>query len=280
MRVCEALQSLEKFFSQKKIETPKTDAELLLAFVLGCKRLDLFLHWENLLSESQLDALRALSLRRGKREPLQYITGSVDFFGQAIRVDSRVLIPRPETEELIFQLKAFFAQKQPVRGLDLGTGSGAIAIALASIFPEITMIATDISKEALDLAYDNALQNRLQERIQFVHSDWFQNVRGTFDVIVANPPYLSEKEVQEAQPEVRVYEPKGALISAENGLKDLKWIIKEARHYLNPQGVLVLETGLNQHPSLTDYAKELGYAKVKSSKDLTQRDRFLWCWIN
>ena len=197
MRVCEALQSLEKFFSQKKIETPKTDAELLLAFVLGCKRLDLFLHWENLLSESQLGTLRALSLRRGKREPLQYIIGSVDFFGQTIQVDSRVLIPRPETEELVFQLKAFFEQKTPTRGLDLGTGSGVIAIALASIFPEITMTAADISKEALDLAYDNALQNRLQERIQFVHSDWFQNVHGTFDVIVANPPYLSEEEVQE-----------------------------------------------------------------------------------
>ena len=129
MRVCEALRSLVDFFEGKSIETPKTDAELLMAFVLKCKRLDLFLNYERELSKEELGILRQLSVRRGHREPLQYLVGTVDFFGQTLKVDSRVLIPRPETEELVYQIQQRLQGTSKQNGLDLGTGSGAIAIA-------------------------------------------------------------------------------------------------------------------------------------------------------
>ena len=280
MRVCEALKSLVDFFAKKSIETPKTDAELLLAFVLGCKRLDLFLNYERELSESELALLRQLSIRRGHREPLQYLVQSVDFFGQMLKVDARVLIPRPETEELVYQLQQRLQGSSVQKGLDLGTGSGAIAIALVALGCCQKMVAVDASPEALDLAYDNAVENNLADRIQFVCSSWFEKVNGMFDFIVSNPPYLTEAEFQEAQPEVRIFEPKSALVAAEDGLRDLKQILKDAVEHLNPEGFIVCETGLNQHKILKEYAFQCGYKRVNSTLDLTHRERYFWAWLN
>jgi protein-(glutamine-N5) methyltransferase, release factor-specific len=280
VRVCEALKSLVDFFARKSIETPKTDAELLLAFVLKCKRLDLFLNYERELSKNELELLRRLSVRRGHREPLQYLLESVDFFGQTLKVDARVLIPRPETEELVYQIQQRLQGRVVQKGLDLGTGSGAIAIALTALGCCKQMVAVDVSPEALDLAYDNAAENNLTERIRFVCSSWFEKVSGTFDFIVSNPPYLTEKEFQEAQPEVRVFEPKSALVAAEDGLKDLKQILKDAVEHLIPGGFVVCETGLNQHKILKEYAFQCGYKRVNSTQDLTHRERYFWAWLN
>lgn len=280
MRVCEALNSLVDFLAKKSVETPKTDAELLLSFVLKCKRLDLFLNYERELSQNETDLLRRLSIRRGHREPLQYLVGSVDFFGQTLKVDSRVLIPRPETEELVYQIQQRLQGRVVQKGLDLGTGSGAIAIALVALGCCEQMTAVDVSPEALDLAYDNAVENNLASRIQFVCSSWFEKVNGKFDFIVSNPPYLSEKELQEAQPEVRIFEPKSALVASENGLKDLKQILKGATEHLNPSGFVVCETGLEQHKILKEYAFQCGYKRVNSTQDLTHRERYFWAWLN
>lgn len=280
MRVCEALKSLVDFFAKKSIETPKTDAELLLAFVLKCKRLDLFLNYERELSKQQLELLRQLSVRRGHREPLQYLVGSVDFFGQVLKVDTRVLIPRSETEELVYQIQQRLQDSSVKTGLDLGTGSGAIAIALVALGCCERMTAVDVSPEALDLAYDNAAENNLADRIRFVCSSWFEKVSGTYDFIVSNPPYLTEAEFLEAQPEVRSFEPKSALVAAEDGLKDLKQILKDAVSYLNPDGFIVCETGLNQHKILKEYAFQCGYKRVNSTQDLTHRERYFWAWLN
>ena len=280
MRVCEALKSLVEFFARKSIETPKTDAELLLAFVLKCKRLDLFLNYERELSKSELDLLRQLSVRRGHREPLQYLTESVDFFGQILKVDNRVLVPRPETEELVYQIQQRLQGASVQNGLDLGTGSGAIAIALVALGCCEQMTAVDISPEALALAYDNATENNLADRIRFVCSSWFEKISGKFDFIVSNPPYLTEEEFQEAQPEVRVFEPKSALVAAENGLKDLKQILKGAVDHLKPEGFIVCETGLDQHKILKEYAFQCGYKRVNSTLDLTHRERYFWAWLN
>ena len=280
MRVCEALGALVGFFSKKSIETPKADAELLLAFVLKCKRLELFLDLDRELSNEELKVLRCLSIRRGRREPLQYLLGTVDFFGQILQVDSRVLIPRPETEELVYQIRQRL-QRIPVQcGLDLGTGSGAIAIALIALGCCEKMTAVDVSPEALDLAYDNAVKNGLMDRIQFVHSFWFEKIKEKFDFIVSNPPYLSEDEFRWAQPEVRLFEPKNALVADENGVKDLKQILKEAVHYLKPEGFIVCETGLDQHEILKEYAFQCGYKRVNSTQDLTHRERYFWAWLN
>lgn len=279
MRVGEALTSLVDFFKKKGVESPSVDAEWLLASVLNCSRLDLYaVNYDRTLSKTQIEQLRSLSVRRGRREPLQYILGSVDFYGQKLSVDDRVLIPRPETEELIYQLQQYWGDKAPRRGLDLGTGSGAIAIALTSLYPHLQMTATDISISSLDLAMENAESNRVDKQIKFVHSCWFQKLHETFDFIISNPPYLTQKEVDEAAPEVRLFEPMQALISAENGLADLKHIIAEARSFLKPKGMLVLETGLEQHEILADWAQKSGFVQTKTTLDLSRRERYFWCW--
>lgn len=279
MRVSEALASLSSFFKKKGIKTPNVDAEWLLAFVLKCNRIDLYaIHYDFILSKAQIEQLRKLSIRRGRREPLQYILGHVDFYGQKLIVDERVLIPRPETEELIYQLQQYWRDKFPTKGLDLGTGSGAIAIALASLYPQLQMTAIDSSIPSLDLAMENAVANRVDKQIKFVHSSWFQKIHETFDFIVANPPYLTQKEVEEAAPEVRLFEPMHALVSAENGLADLKHIIKEAHAFLKPKGLLVLETGLSQHSELTHWAQKFGFVQTKTTLDLSHRERYFWCW--
>ena len=280
MRVCEALKSLVDFFTKKSIETPETDAELLLAFVLKCKRLELFLNYERELSQAETDTLRRVSVRRAHREPLQYLIGSVDFFGQILKVDSRVLIPRPETEELVYQIQQRLQGTSVQNGLDLGTGSGAIAIALVALGCCKQMTAVDASPEALDLAYDNASENNLSDRIRFICSSWFEKVKGKFDFIVSNPPYLTENEFQEAQPEVRVFEPKSALVADENGLKDLKRILKDAVEHLKSEGFIVCETGLEQHKILKEYAFQCGYKRVNSTLDLAHRERYFWAWLN
>lgn len=279
MRVSEALASLVGFFKKKGVETPNVDAEWLLASVLNCSRLDLYaVNYDHSLSKAQIEQLRNLSVRRGCREPLQYILGSVDFYGQKLVVDDRVLIPRPETEELIYQLQQYWGDKAPQKGLDLGTGSGAIVIALTSLYPHLQMTATDISIPSLELAMENAEANHVDKRIKFVHSSWFQKLHGTFDFIISNPPYLTKKEVEEAAPEVRLFEPMQALVSLEKGLADLKHIIAEAHSFLRPKGMLVVETGLKQHAILADWAQKNGFVQTKTTLDLSHRERYFWCW--
>ena len=162
--------------------------------------------------------------------------------------------------------------------LDLGTGSGAIAIALAALFPSIKLTAVDCSAEALAVAEKNSIENNVRDRISFVQSDWFENVEGTFDVIISNPPYVSEEEYRSLQPEVRCFEPKGALTAGEEGLADLKHILSKAPEYLKRGGFLVMETGCTQHTALHAYEKTLGYAKTQSTLDLSHRERYFWAW--
>ncbi len=278
MRVCEALTSLADYLSKKHIDNPKTDAEFLLSFVLKCKRLELFLNYEKILSSAQIDLLRDFSIRRAHHEPLQYIIGDVDFYGQHLKVDRRVLIPRPETEELVYQIQQYWQGNVPEKGLELGVGSGAIIIALTALNPKLMMIGVDISKEALSIAYDNAIDNRVNTRIQFLHSSWFEKIKGTFDFIVSNPPYLTQEEYEHAQEEVRLFEPYNALVAKDKGLQDLKTILKDGIKHLNKGGFVVLETGLNQHRTLAAYAKQCGYKTTRSTLDLLKRERYFWAW--
>ena len=295
MRIAEALQSLTVYLGRYGIEHSGTEAEWLLSFVIGCKRLELFLMPEQVLTAEQTERLRALSVRRARREPLQYIVGEVDFFGQKLTVDKRVLIPRPETEELVYQVRGYLEEKffkessgssdsaekerKSLTILDLGTGSGAIAIALSVLFPSIKLTAVDCSAEALAVAEKNSIVNNVRERISFVQSDWFSNIKGTFDVIISNPPYVSEEEYRSLQPEVRCFEPKSALTAGEEGLADLKHILSKAPVFLKRGGLLVMETGCTQHTALHAYAKTLGYAKTQSTLDLSHRERYFWTWV-
>lgn len=274
----EVIKKTADFFGTKGIESPRLNAELLIGHALGLKRMQLYVQFERMLSDAELETLRPLVRRRGQREPLQYIVGTVEFCGLKLKADRRALIPRPETELLVETVAAQCAEAPPARVLDLGTGTGAIALALAARWPVAVVTAIDSSAEALALARENAIALGLSDRVAFIESNWFAGLppNGRFDLIIANPPYLSEMEVSAAAPEVRDYEPISALEAPENGLADLLAILCTAPEFLAKSGWLALETGAEQHGRLKQWATDNGWGKIESMPDLTGRDRFLF----
>lgn len=262
------------YFAGKGVPNPKLDADLLIAHVLGLKRLDLYLDIERPLTDAQLSVLRPLVKRRAAREPLQYVLGTTEFCGMKLKVDSRALIPRQETEELVEQIRDRIVAA-PQRILDLGTGSGAIAIALAITYPEAEVWATDQSEAALELANENAQSHVFGKPIQFRPGSWWDAIpQGTrFDLIVSNPPYLTEAEMQTAEPEVVANEPSDALVAGADGLGDLRQIIAAARSHLKDGGMLALETGIAQHEALGQFCAEAGL-KGQGIADMSGRPRF------
>ena len=275
--VLEILQKCTAYFSEKGIETPKLDAELLLAHALDCKRLDLFLRFEEPLTEAKLAPFRDMVRRRAKREPLQHIIGNVDFFGLKLKCDARALIPRNETEELCEIATAKFPNyNAEISILDMGTGSGAIALAMASVFKNAKIDAVDFSDNALSLAKENA--ENLKLNINIFKSDWFENVENKYNLILTNPPYLTDKEVEESAPEVRKFDPHSALASQDEGMYDLRKILSQASQYLKEGGIIVCECGLNQPQILAKEAVEkYGFAEADTAPDLSKRERFLIC---
>lgn len=267
----------EPFFAEKGIANPSLETDLILAHALGLKRLDLYLDLDRPLTEAQLEDLRPLVKRRAAREPLQYILGTVEFAGLNLSVDSRALIPRPETEELADLLRRRLQETPPARILDLGTGSGALALALAQSFPAADVTATDASAEALELARENALSNSLADRIRFLEGSWWDALPPgeTFELIVSNPPYLTAEEMQTAAPEVVDHEPHSALAAGSDGLDDLRVILASAAPHLAKGGLLSLETGIAQGASLHSLAKEKGLVG-ELLEDLDQRPRFFF----
>jgi release factor glutamine methyltransferase len=278
LTILEVLKRTTEFFEEKGIGNAKLNAELILAHGLGLpKRMDLYLQFDRPLEESELDGIRPLVKRRGSREPIQYIESRVDFMGVDFKVDSRVLIPRPETEELVERTGDWLQDFPPRRILDLGTGCGVIALSLARMFPESGILATDVSADALALAQENAAAQGLAERVQFLEADWFSGVVGTFDLIVSNPPYLAQAEFDQAESEVRNHEPHEALVSSgANGEGCLLAILSGAVTVLNDSGLLAMETGISQREILESKAVALGYAEFLQEADLSGRDRFFF----
>lgn len=267
----------EPFFAEKGIESPSLEIDLILAHALGLKRLDLYLDLDRPLTEAQLEALRPLVKRRAAREPLQYILGAVEFGGLELMVDPRALIPRPETEELYALLRHRLQEGPPAGILDLGTGSGALALALAQSFPVAQVTATDASTEALDLARKNAQNNQLTERIRFLEGSWWDALPpgASYDLIVSNPPYLTESEMKTAAPEVASHEPHTALAAGIDGLDDLRILLAGANAHLAEGGLLALETGIAQGDALHALAQENGL-QGEVLEDLNQRPRFFF----
>jgi release factor glutamine methyltransferase len=269
------LKKSEKFLRKKGISNARFDSECILTKALGCKRIDLYLNYMANLSDAQLGAIRILLTRRARHEPLQYLLGRWPFYDLMLNVDRRTLIPRPETEELVELLM----KKRSKHGdtslsiLDLGTGSGAIALSLAKYFRRARVHAIDISLEALSLARENAAINSIAN-VTFVQSDWYSNIAGQFDIIVSNPPYLSEAEWEHSQPEIRIFEPKLALVSEDEGNGDIVRIIDQSVKFLRGDGILALETGELRHRALLEFAKTK-FHTVESSKDRALKDRFI-----
>jgi release factor glutamine methyltransferase len=280
--VLDILKKTTDFFASKGVDHPRLNAELLLGHALGLKRMDLYLQFERPLTEQDLEKIRPLVRRRVQREPLQYILGETEFCGLRLRVDRRALIPRPETELLVEKIIALLSSAAPAEILDLGTGSGAIALALSRAFPSARVTAVDSSEACLALAGENATAAGLMERVHLVQSDWFSAFPSgqVFDLIVANPPYLSPAEVAETTPEVRGFEPTTALAPKDglDGLEDLRRIIAAAPPFLRAGGLLALETGPAQHTELLALTTTAGFVRSSSEQDLTERDRFVFAW--
>lgn len=276
LTVLEIIKRSTEFLQKHGVESPRLNAELLVGHALGLKRMQLYLQFERPLAETELAKIRPLVKRRSEREPLQYIVGTTEFSGLTLKVDRRALIPRPETELLVEIAKEKCAPP-PARVLDLGTGSGALALALAKLFLEARVTAVDVSPDALALARENAAALGLAERVAFVSSDWFAALPADdrFELIVANPPYLTDAETRETTPEVQKFEPWNALSSGPAGTEALAVIVREARTRLAPGGWLICETGIAQHAQLLEWMRAAGYASVESRKDLTGRDRFV-----
>ncbi|KRP35586.1 MAG: protein-(glutamine-N5) methyltransferase, release factor-specific [Opitutaceae bacterium BACL24 MAG-120322-bin51] len=275
LTIREIKERTEAFFKSKGVPNARLNTDTLIAHSLGVKRLDLYLDLDRPLTEAQLAALRPLVKRRAEREPLQYIVGTVDFCDMELKVDRRALIPRYETEELV-ELVCEALSENPKMILDLGTGSGALALAFAKKYPEASVDAVDLSAEALSLAKENTVAQGLEARVTLHEGSWLCPLGSgeqRYDLIVSNPPYLTEEEMTTAEPEVVAYEPHSALVSGGDGLDDLRLIFKDAAAHLQPGGLLALETGIAQTEALNALC-EAGGLKGESLEDLSGRPRF------
>ncbi len=279
LTVLEIIRKTTDFLEAKGVESPRLNAELLIGHVLGLPRMQLYLQFERLLTEPELALIRPLVKRRSQREPLQYILGGTEFFHLRLKIDRRALIPRPETERLC-ELISQRLSTPPAAILDLGTGSGAIALGLAAFYSSAMVTALDVSEEALALARENSEALGLSGRVRLLHSDWFAALEPgeRFDLVVANPPYLSGRETAASLPEVRQHEPSMALSSGADGTEALLHIIAEAPRFLTVAGLLALETGIDQHVVLRERAAGVGFARIESLRDLNDRDRYLLAW--
>ncbi|MFW5951597.1 MAG: peptide chain release factor N(5)-glutamine methyltransferase [Gemmatimonadota bacterium] len=262
----------------KGVEDARLDAELLLAHVLGVRRLDLYLQFERPLEPDEVEAYRAVVRRRAAREPLQYITGEAHFRELTLRVDPRVLIPRPETEVLVGAVLEW-ASARGVGGvaLDLGTGSGAIALSLLAEGPFERVVATDVSDGALELAGQNAARAGVAARLELRPGPLYEPIGGgeEYDVIVANPPYVPDSERDGLMAEVRDHEPEVALFAGPRGLDVIEGIVRGAPAHLVEGGLVALEVGLGQASAVATLMRSGGFAEPRILKDLTGRERMV-----
>ena len=264
--------------AEKGVEEARLDAELLLAHVLGIRRLDLYLQFERPLEPDEVAAYREAIRRRGAREPLQYITGEAAFRELTLTVDPRVLIPRPETEVLV-EVVLEFGPGVGLGGtvLDLGTGSGAIALSLLHEGPFGRVVATDTSEGALEVAAANAEAAGLSHRLELRHGSLWEPIGDgeEFHVIVSNPPYVADRDRDTLEPEVRDHEPAGALLAGEDGLDVIRAIVAGARAHLAAGGLLALEVGLGQAGAVAALFRDAGFPAPRVATDLTGRERIV-----
>jgi release factor glutamine methyltransferase len=269
----EVLQSTTAYFRRHEIENPRLNAEQLLAHTLRLSRMDLYLEFERNLTENELRPLRDLVKRRGQGEPLQHLLGTVEFCGHTFAIDKRAMVPRPETEELVELLQSRVENRKS-KIIDLGTGSGVIALSLAAEFPEAETYAIDISEDALSLARENAAQLRLSERVRFQKSDLLENLSERFDLIVANLPYISMQDRHLLAREV-LHDPEVALFGGPSGDELVRKLIEQAPAHLEPGGLLALEIGLGQAEGLSDFLRQKNYHDIELKKDYSGISRFL-----
>jgi len=273
----DALRSAARRLELAGVPDPRLEAELLLARLLGTDRGGLVARRRDALDSDRAAGYEEWVSRRERREPLQHITGVQEFYGVELSVDRRALIPRQETECVV---DAVLALELPRRAqvADIGTGSGCIAIALALNRRDLDLFALDRSADALQLATENAVRHDVEERIDFVLGDlasppesWWEKM----DVVVSNPPYVREDEIEQLQPEVRDFDPREALVSGPTGLESYRRLLRSALDLLRPEGSVVLELGWDQAASVRQLAAEAGFRGIEVRPDLRSVPRVL-----
>jgi len=276
MKIAQQIENAVEAFLSSGLPTPRLDAEVLLASFLGKDRTWLFVHSDRDMSVPETEGFRTWVARRQQGEPVAYLVGHREFWSLEFAVDSRVLIPRPDTEILVEEvLNVPALNRAPCPDiLELGTGSGAIAVSLASERPDARITATDISPEALAVAAANAARNLRNSRIEFLQGDLFSPVQGDFDVIVSNPPYIAAEDFPRLSSEIRNFEPRQALLAGRAGMDFYSDIIPQAARYLKPEGWLLLEIGDGQQQLVEDLLSRSGlYREVAFRKDYAGRWR-------
>lgn len=269
--VLRVLQWTTDYLAQKGVARGRLDAELMLSDTLDLDRVGLYLNYDRPLAPSELGAFRERVGRRGRREPLQYILGRTEFWSLPILVTPAVLIPRADTEVLVEE--ALKRAECPCSILDVGTGSGAIAVALAHELPAAVVTAVDVSAEALAVAAENVRANGVEGGVRLQQADLGALPGGPYDQIVANPPYIPEGELAELMPEVRDFEPHLALCGGADGLDCYRHLLPAAAACLKPAGWLLLEVGCGQAPQVLELLRENGFDDRFTARDLSGIER-------
>lgn len=283
MTVLEVIQRSSDFLARKGVDSPRLQIELLLAHLLQMPRMKLYLNFDRVLAEPELETLRGLVRRRSEREPLQHILGSTSFCGYEMAVNRDVLIPRPETEllaELACRLLPSPSTSTSTSApavLDFGTGTGCMAIVIAARSPAAEVHALDVSERALEVARRNAERHGLAGRIRFHHGDGFGALPGDlrFDLVVSNPPYIARAEIETLEPEVRDHDPRLALDGGADGLDFYRRLASEAGRWLRPEGRLGLELGDGQRPAVAGLLEQAGWEVLQVEKDYAGKERIL-----
>jgi release factor glutamine methyltransferase len=274
-----ARRSLADRFAQAGIESAEADARLLIAHALDVERATVMTHGERLLSDQEMAAIDALAVRRLRREPVARIVGSREFWSLSLTLTPDVLVPRPDTETVVEAaldtISREATQLEPLRLLDIGTGSGALLLALLSELPNATGTGTDISTAALDVARANAMRHALETRCSFVACNIAAGVQGRFDLIVSNPPYVARADLPTLDAEVRNYDPALALDGGEDGLDFYRAIAVDVRRLLADGGRLIVELGAGQEPAVRSIFTDAGLAPDAAYEDLARIPRAL-----
>ncbi len=275
------LDKCTELFRVQGVSEPRPSAEHLLANVMHCRRLDLYLRFDHPMSAEELEAMRSHTRRRLRHEPVQYIVGDTEFFGRVFHVRHGVLIPRPDTEHLVEHVLRLSTDisstsHHPLHILDVGTGSGCIAVTLCAEIPELTCDAVDIDPKALELARENARRHTVAERIHFIPLDILREPPpAVYDVIVSNPPYLTDSELQETGPEVRDFEPGCALSDGADGLVFHRRLAACACEHLRPRGALAVEMGFGQRLAVEQILTDARLRAIEVHADYAGIDRVI-----
>jgi release factor glutamine methyltransferase len=277
--VSDLLAETRQRLAESGIADPATDARLLVAGLLKLSPTEMLTKAGEALAPEDADAIREAVSRRLAREPVHRILGEREFYGLPLSLSAGTLEPRPDTEILVDTMLPYLRDLAKSEGhihiLDLGTGTGAICLALLSECPEASGIGSDISADALGTARSNAERNQLQDRFEAVQSNWFENIRGSFHAIVSNPPYIASNVIHNLAPEVTKFDPAAALDGGPDGLDAYRAIAKDAARFMRPEGIVGLEIGYDQRNDVTTVFEAKGFKCLKSVKDYGQNDRVL-----